>query len=64
VLNLRRAMFDRLLTAHRRCSRAHSASSLTNTLVYEVQPARTLLVAPLLTLVRDSPDAGRRCWPT
>lgn len=54
VLDLRRAMFERLLTAHPRLFTQHSASSLTNTLVYEVQSGTGLLVASLLTLAKDS----------
>jgi ATP-binding cassette, subfamily B, bacterial MsbA len=54
VLNLRRAMFDRVLTAQPAMFGAHSSSSLTNTLVYEVQTGTTLLVSTVLTLVRDS----------
>ena len=54
VLNLRRAMFDRLLTAQPAMFTAQSSSSLTNTLVYEVQAGTTLLVSTLLTLVKDS----------
>jgi ATP-binding cassette, subfamily B, bacterial MsbA len=54
VLELRRAMFDRLLTAQPATFTQHSTSSLTNTLVYEVQSGTALLVASLLTLVKDS----------
>ena len=54
VLNLRRAMFDRVLTAQPAMFGAQSSSSLTNTLVYEVQTGTTLLVSTVLTLVRDS----------
>ena len=54
VLELRRAMFERLLTAQPAMFTQQSSSSLTNTLVYEVQSGTTLLVASLLTLVKDS----------
>ena len=54
VLELRRAMFERLLTARPGMFTQQSSSSLTNTLVYEVQTGTTLLVASLLTLVKDS----------
>ena len=54
VLNLRRAMFERLLGAHPALFTRHTASNLTNTLVYEVQQGANLLVSALLTLVRDS----------
>jgi subfamily B ATP-binding cassette protein MsbA len=54
VLNLRRALFQRLLHAEPALFAQHNASSLTNTLVYEVQSGTGLLVASLLTLVKDS----------
>ena len=54
VLQMRQAMFDRLLAAAPALYTTHSASRLTNTLVYEVQGGTTLLVNSLLTLVRDS----------
>ncbi len=54
VLELRSAMFDRLLNAQPALFTQHSTSSLTNTLVYEVQSGTTLLVATLLTLAKDS----------
>ncbi|HSM22077.1 MAG TPA: ATP-binding cassette domain-containing protein, partial [Rubrivivax sp.] len=54
VLALRRAMFDRLLTAAPALFGQRSASELTNTLVYEVQQGTLMLVASLLRLVKDS----------
>jgi ATP-binding cassette, subfamily B, bacterial MsbA len=54
VLELRRAMFERLLTARPALFTQHTSSSLTNTLVYEVQSGTGLLVASLLTLIKDS----------
>jgi subfamily B ATP-binding cassette protein MsbA len=54
VLQLREAMFGRLLVAAPALYTQHSASSLTNTLVYEVQGGTMLLVSSLLTLVRDT----------
>ena len=54
VMLLRRAMFDRLLLAAPALFTSHSASRLTNTLVYEVQNGTVLLVNSLLTLVRDT----------
>ncbi|MGL6112123.1 MAG: lipid A export permease/ATP-binding protein MsbA [Rubrivivax sp.] len=54
VLNLRRAMFEHLLTAHPGLFTRHTASNLTNTLVYEVQLGAQLLVVAVLTLVRES----------
>lgn len=54
VLALRRAMFERLLTAQPALFGQQTASSLTNTLVYEVQSGTALLVASLLTLIKDS----------
>jgi len=54
VLQLRGAMFERLLAAAPGFYAGTSSSSLTNTLVYEVQGGTSLLVASLLTLVRDT----------
>ncbi|GAP36659.1 lipid A export permease/ATP-binding protein MsbA [Piscinibacter sakaiensis] len=54
MLNLRRAMFDRLFEASPTLFSQASASSLTNTVVYEVQNGTYSLVNSLLTLVRDS----------
>jgi len=53
VLQLRQAMFERLLTADPGLYTANSASQLTNTLVYEVQQGTTQLIGALLTLVKD-----------
>jgi len=54
VMQLRAAMFEHLMRAAPGLFTRHSASSLTNTLVYEVQGGTNLLVTSLLTLVRDS----------
>ncbi len=54
VLQIREAMFSRLLDAAPALFGERSASSLTNTVVYEVHHGTTLLVASLLTLVKDS----------
>ncbi len=54
VLQMRRAMFERLLAAAPQLYGTKSASTLTNMLVYEVQSGTMLLVNSLLTLVRDS----------
>jgi subfamily B ATP-binding cassette protein MsbA len=54
VLNLRRAMFERVLDAHPSLFTRHSASKLTNILVYEVQTGAQLLVNALLALLRES----------
>lgn len=54
ILALRTAMFQRLLDAHASLFSQHSASALTNTVVYEVQTGATQLVQSLQTLVRDS----------
>jgi ATP-binding cassette, subfamily B, bacterial MsbA len=54
VLELRQAMFDRLLAADPALYTLNSASQLTNTLVYEVQQGTTQLISALLTLVKDS----------
>jgi subfamily B ATP-binding cassette protein MsbA len=54
VLTLRERMFARLLDAAPALFTQHSASSLTNTLVYEVQTGAQQLVSALLMVVRDS----------
>jgi subfamily B ATP-binding cassette protein MsbA len=54
VLNLRGAMFERLLSAHPELFTRHTASRLTNILVYEVQHGSNLLVTAVLTVVRES----------
>jgi subfamily B ATP-binding cassette protein MsbA len=54
VVRLRMAMFDRLLVAEPATYVRHTASGLTNTLVYEAQTGVTLLVGALLALVRDA----------
>jgi subfamily B ATP-binding cassette protein MsbA len=54
VLQLRQAMFERLLAADPGLYGTRSASQLTNTLVYEVQQGTTQLIGALLTLVKDS----------
>jgi ATP-binding cassette, subfamily B, bacterial MsbA len=54
VLEMRTAMFERLLTAQPMLFTRQSASGLTNTLVYEVQTGAVLIVNSLLALVRDS----------
>ena len=54
VLQLRGAMFERLLGAHPELFTRHTASRLTNILVYEVQQGSNLLVGAVLTVVRES----------
>ena len=54
VLQLRQAMFDRLLAADPGLYTHSSASQLTNTLVYEVQQGTMQLIGALLTLVKDT----------
>jgi len=54
VQDLRAALFQRILSAQPALFAERSASSLTNTLVYEVQNGATQLVNSLLTLVKDS----------
>ncbi|HEY6354999.1 MAG TPA: ABC transporter transmembrane domain-containing protein, partial [Burkholderiaceae bacterium] len=51
---LRMRLFDHLLRSEPALFTRHSASSLTNMLVYEVQGASSQLVGSVLTLVRDS----------
>ncbi len=54
MLNLRRAMFARLLDAEPALFTQHSASSLVNTVTFEVQNGATQLVYSLQTLVKDA----------
>ncbi len=54
VQDLREALFQRILTGQPAMFGQRSASSLTNTLVYEVQTGATQLVNSVLTLVKDS----------
>ena len=54
VLALRDVMFARLLDAAPALFTRHSASSLTNTLVYEVQTGASALAHVVLVIVRDS----------
>jgi subfamily B ATP-binding cassette protein MsbA len=54
LLNLRRAMFQRLNDAQLNLFSQQSASKLSNTLVYEVQTGSTMLVNALLGLSKDS----------
>ena len=54
LLNLRRAMFERLNAADLSLFSQQSASKLSNTLVYEVQTGSTTLVNAFLTLTKDS----------
>jgi len=54
VLEMRRAMFDHLLAAQPGVFSRHTASNLTNTLVYEVQGGAGQLVGSLLSLIKDS----------
>ena len=54
ILAMRGAMFQRLLDAEPALFTRNSASSLTNTLAYEVQTGASMLVNSMLTLVKDS----------
>ncbi len=54
VLELRASMFDHLMRADAALFTNRSASSLTNSLVYEVQQGALQLVNAVLTLARDS----------
>jgi subfamily B ATP-binding cassette protein MsbA len=54
VFEMRRAMFDHLLNAQPGVFSRHTASNLTNTLVYEVQGGAGQLVGSLLSLIKDS----------
>lgn len=54
MLQLRQAMFKRLSVAELSLFQSQSASSLSNTLVYEVQNGTNMLVGALLVLTKDS----------
>jgi len=54
TLKMRSAMFGRLFDAHPALFTRQSASSLINTVVYEVQAGTGLLVSAVQTLVKDS----------
>jgi ATP-binding cassette, subfamily B, bacterial MsbA len=54
VLQMRREMFDRLLTARPALFGKNTTTSLLNTLVYETQAGTMQLVSALLTVVKDS----------
>jgi ATP-binding cassette, subfamily B, bacterial MsbA len=54
VLNLRQAMFARLMVAAPPLFATSTSSGMTNTLVYESQSGANTLAGCLLTLVRDS----------
>ena len=54
ILAMRGTMFERLLNAEPALFSRHSASSLTNTLTYEVQNGATMLISSLLTLIKDA----------
>lgn len=54
LLRLRQAMFDRVLQAELTLFSQQSSSSLSNTVVYEVQTGAQMLVMALLSLTRNS----------
>jgi ATP-binding cassette, subfamily B, bacterial MsbA len=54
MLSLRKQLFEVLQTAHPSLFAGSTASSLVNTVVYEVQIGANLLVNSLLSLVKDS----------
>ena len=54
LMKLRQALFDKILTAKLTLFSSQSSSSLTNTVVYEVQNGAQLLTNSLMTLARDS----------
>jgi subfamily B ATP-binding cassette protein MsbA len=53
LLRLRKAMFDKLLTAHLSLFSEQSASAIANTVVYEVFNGSSQLINAVLKLVRD-----------
>lgn len=54
LLNLRRTMFQKVLTARLSLFGQQSSSTLTNTLVYEVSSGSSMLVNALISLIRDT----------
>jgi subfamily B ATP-binding cassette protein MsbA len=54
LVNLRKALFDKILSAQLTLFTEKTSSSLTNTVVYEVQSGAQLLTSSLMTLARDS----------
>ncbi len=54
LLQLRRTMFDKLLSARFPLFTQQTSSALANTVVYEVQTGSTLLVSATMSLGRDS----------
>lgn len=54
LLSLRRAMFDRVLTARLSLFEKETSSSLSNTVVFEMQNGAWLLVNSVMSLVKDS----------
>ncbi len=53
VLNLRRRLFEQLMRADLALYRSHSASSLSNTVVFEVQSGAQLMVNAILQAMKD-----------
>ena len=54
LLNLRQAMFKKLLTAELPLFTSQSSSTLTNTLVYEVHNGSSMLTGAFMSLVKDT----------
>ena len=54
ILRIRKAMFSKLLDADMALFAKQTSSSLSNTLVYEVQTGAVLLVQSVMSLTRDS----------
>jgi len=54
ILKIRQAMFAKLLTAQMGVFTKQTSSSLSNTLVYEVQTGAVLLVQSVMSLTRDT----------
>ncbi len=54
LLNLRKAMFQKVLTARLSLFSTQSSSALTNTLVYEVYNGSAMLINAFMGLVRDT----------
>lgn len=61
LLKLRKAMFNKLLTARLDLFSAQSASALSNTVVYEVQNGSSMLVNSVMGLARDCLAVAALC---
>ncbi len=57
LMNMRKAMFDKILSADLQLFTQHSSSSLSNAIVFETQTGASMLVNSLLSLTRNAMQA-------